>query len=232
MTTYEEAVQFVKEAEAAPKQSSSFLISPDELEKGIEVRALSYADVLKAVGFPRPEREEERAAQQQVSQARYQPQQPQPEPQPQPEIKQAPVTSPHAQAAKQEPAKAAQKPTKPRAAVFKNELSQAASKLESVAGAGNRLEAAVASAREQKQLKGLVLPTLSINDQISDLEKIDEGLKERVFDEEQLRIIKLEANGLARLIAEGKQPAAPMDLAELRNALLKEVLDGVGAYAV
>jgi hypothetical protein len=50
----------------------------------------------------------------------------------------------------------------------------------------------------------LVLPNLSIADQISELERIIEGIKEHVFDNEQIAIIKKEINGLSQMVEKGK----------------------------
>ncbi len=104
--------------------------------------------------------------------------------------------------------------------------------MEKIAKVSKDIEEAINKQREERMFKGLVLPKLSLSDQISDLEKIKEGLEERVFDEKHLKIIKLETEGLSKLIAQGRQPNAPTDLAELRNRLLKEVLDLADAYAV
>jgi len=46
----------------------------------------------------------------------------------------------------------------------------------------------------------LVLPTLSLTDQISELERIIEGIKENIFDKEHLDIVKLEVFGLNEII--------------------------------
>ena len=132
----------------------------------------------------------------------------------------------------EKPKPAAAKPVKPQRHIFEKELKEATEKLEKISKVSSEIEGEIAKQQEKKQVKGLVLPTLSINDQLSDLEKISEGLSEHVFDAEQLKIIKLEANGLARLIAEGKEASAPEDLAEMRNNLLKQVIDAANAYVV
>jgi len=46
----------------------------------------------------------------------------------------------------------------------------------------------------------LVLPTLSLTDQISELERIIEGVKENIFDKEHMDIVKLEVFGLNEII--------------------------------
>jgi hypothetical protein len=46
----------------------------------------------------------------------------------------------------------------------------------------------------------LVLPNLSVPDQISELERIIEGLTEKVFDSDHLDVIKQEVNGLNRVV--------------------------------
>lgn len=49
-------------------------------------------------------------------------------------------------------------------------------------------------------MKDLVLPSVSMSDQISELERIIEGLKENVFDEEHLDIVIQEIYGLSQYV--------------------------------
>ncbi|MDE1768484.1 MAG: hypothetical protein KGH64_01645 [Candidatus Micrarchaeota archaeon] len=75
--------------------------------------------------------------------------------------------------------------------------------------------------------EGLVMVNLSLNDQISELEKIDRGLDIGAFDNEQTGIIKKEVNGLV------KKKYVPTDkyqegLLELRDRRLKEVIRKLG----
>jgi hypothetical protein len=72
-----------------------------------------------------------------------------------------------------------------------------------------------------------VLPTLSLQDQISELEKISEGLDEQVFSDEQLKIIKDEVYGLRDRIKGEKISATDefqKSLINLRNQKINEVI--------
>ncbi len=203
MTTFEEAVNLIKGIEAQAQESEEFTIDPNSLESTIEVKSVPYEQVMSQLGFAERHEAKEQKPKAEEAQVRVQKTE---------QVQEVPVKVQR----------------KPQAHVFEKELGQAASKLESIAKVNKSVERKLQEQKERKQMKGLVLPTLSINDQLSDLEKINEGLDEGVFNEEQLEIIRLEANGLARLIAEGKQANAPSDLAELRNRLLKEIIDKVG----
>ena len=75
--------------------------------------------------------------------------------------------------------------------------------------------------------KKLVLVTLSMPDQIGELEKISAGLDGRAYSDEELAIIRTEVGGLAR------NRSKPSDdfqrsLASIRDSRLKEVMDKLG----
>jgi hypothetical protein len=53
--------------------------------------------------------------------------------------------------------------------------------------------------------KGLVLPGLQISDQIHELERIVAALKENAFDQEQIKITRMETEGLEREVLELKK---------------------------
>ncbi|MGC8547763.1 MAG: hypothetical protein ACP5MC_02025 [Candidatus Micrarchaeia archaeon] len=232
MTDFEEAKKLaasIRQEQSAPK---SFLVDPSQIKPAIEVNTLTYSDLLRQLGFIKPERIQVQRPQQE---AQLRPvQQPKAQPQAQPQVQAQPplaARKPMVEEEKPKPAAAA-KPVKPQRHIFEKELKEATEKLEKISKVSSEIEGEIAKQQEKKQVKGLILPTLSINDQLSDLEKISEGLSEHVFNAEQLKIIKLEANGLARLIAEGKEASAPEDLAEMRNNLLKQVIDAANAYVV
>ena len=67
--------------------------------------------------------------------------------------------------------------------------------------------------RRRVNTKDLVLPSLSLSDQIAELERIIEGVKENVFDVEHLDIVKQEVYGLSavdeRAQKERKKSSAP-----------------------
>lgn len=78
----------------------------------------------------------------------------------------------------------------------------------------------------------LVLPKLSVSDQISELERIVEGINQHVFDKQHLQIIKNEAYGLNRIVVNmekgndylSKLSEVDRSLASLRDQLLLEVI--------
>ena len=72
-----------------------------------------------------------------------------------------------------------------------------------------------------------MLPKLSLQDQISELEKIGMGIDSGAFDDEQMAIIRREVGALK------KTPITPTDriqknLLDMRNARLKEVSKKMG----
>ena len=78
--------------------------------------------------------------------------------------------------------------------------------------------------------KDLVLPRLSLTDQVSELDKIVENLAQRRFDDTQMAIVKDEVRGLAEALSSQPQPAAAQspferDLMALRKARLAEALE-------
>ncbi len=86
--------------------------------------------------------------------------------------------------------------------------------------------------RKVKQSE-LILPNLSPTDQISELEKIIEGLKENVFDEEHLAIIKEEIYGLLDSVNKSKKKISKKEVVltdfdrsvmELRDERLNDAL--------
>jgi hypothetical protein len=101
------------------------------------------------------------------------------------------------------------------------ELSNAIGKIESTAKTGIR-------AREkQEEREEAVLPTLPIADQISELEKIAEGLDSNSFDHEQLDVIKGELGSLKQSVS-AEKPANENGLERsmrvLRNSRMDYVL--------
>ncbi|MDE1856102.1 MAG: hypothetical protein KGH49_02595, partial [Candidatus Micrarchaeota archaeon] len=77
------------------------------------------------------------------------------------------------------------------------EVLGAAAQIGKIVGAtGKGIAAQVSQGIESAKLKKLVLPNLSLTDQIHELEGIGEGLAQRAFDGTQLQIIKSEIAGL------------------------------------
>lgn len=106
---------------------------------------------------------------------------------------------------------------------------------------------AMETAREMKQMAGpaargfegvkskevtppgrekLILPTLSLQDQVHELEGINEGLGLNAFDDDHLRVVRYEISGLSNLV-KGERTTTTDDfqrsLIELRNRRLSEV---------
>ena len=87
-------------------------------------------------------------------------------------------------------------------------------------------------------IKDLVLPSLSISDQISELERIIEGLNEHVFDNEHIEIVAEEVYGLQQYInigkkAKGKKQQVPeleRSLEELRDQRLTDAVSLLSKY--
>lgn len=73
-----------------------------------------------------------------------------------------------------------------------------------------------------------VMRTLSIQDQIAEMEKISLGLEQNVFDQEQLSIIKGELLDLKDSILKKELVGVPSELLELRKERLDELLGKLG----
>ncbi len=107
------------------------------------------------------------------------------------------------------------------------ERESAASRLRSmVGGAGKELAESVSTRVETAKEAQLVMPKLSLQDQLSDLEKIREGLDENVFDKEQISIIREEIGGMSQILA--REDASTMgseqrELVQARNQRVKEI---------
>ncbi|HUY70076.1 MAG TPA: hypothetical protein VMV00_00725 [Candidatus Baltobacteraceae bacterium] len=85
------------------------------------------------------------------------------------------------------------------------------------------LESAVKSVTIKKiDTRSLVLPNLSVSDQIVELERIAQGLKENVFDQDQLSVIRQEVLGLNQVANEGKRQGDPLTAA--RDQRLREIM--------
>lgn len=78
------------------------------------------------------------------------------------------------------------------------------------------------AAEEEK----LVLPSLSLQDQLSDLQGISDGLNEYMFGDEELSIMRAEIFGLEKIARGEKAPSDPIqkNLFEARNSKLAEVI--------
>ena len=76
----------------------------------------------------------------------------------------------------------------------------------------------------------LVLPQLSIPDQITELQRIIEGINEHVFDDYHIGIVRKELLGLQRYVRSGGTEAAiALPVLHLRDKYLKEAIELIGA---
>ncbi|MEM0147122.1 MAG: hypothetical protein QXF85_01545, partial [Candidatus Micrarchaeaceae archaeon] len=66
MITYEEALNMVKSVESRAQQQGSFVVNPDDIMPGIEVKTLDYSSALKLMGFAKYEKSEEQQPQAQA----------------------------------------------------------------------------------------------------------------------------------------------------------------------
>ncbi|MEM3227869.1 MAG: hypothetical protein QXK65_02905 [Candidatus Micrarchaeaceae archaeon] len=79
--------------------------------------------------------------------------------------------------------------------------------------------------RPRAKSSDLVLPTLSLTDQISELERIIEGVKSNIFDKEHMEIVKLEVFGLDSIVEKAarerkKQAKQQAEKSELEESLV------------
>ena len=116
----------------------------------------------------------------------------------------------------------------PRQELGKERASAAAKLKGMVGGAGKEFEEEVKKKVETSAEAGLIMPTLSLQDQISELEKISVGLDSSSFSPEELKIIRMEVVGLVKR----KKPAPSDDfqknLASMRDVRLKDVSRKLG----
>ncbi len=76
----------------------------------------------------------------------------------------------------------------------------------------------------------LVLPQLSIPDQITELQRIIEGINEHVFDDYHIGIVRKELLGLQRYVRSGgTESAIALSVLQLRDKYLKEAIELIGA---
>lgn len=109
------------------------------------------------------------------------------------------------------------------------EMQGAASKLkEMTGGISKEFAESVSKEVEKAKEEGLIMPTLSLQDQLSDLEKIEEGLGAGVFDKDQIKIIVQEVTALSSIAAHegaGSFGEEQGDTVLMRNQKIKEIKD-------
>ena len=95
-----------------------------------------------------------------------------------------------------------------------------------VGGAGKELGGMIQESITKAKMKKLILPNLSVQDQIHELEGIRDGIDQKVFDQEQLRIIRQEIDGVREigkmLKGVGVEPSQA-EMVALRDKLVLDV---------
>ncbi len=207
MTTYQEAIRLITESEEGGRVGE-LSVGNDALEKAQEVKKQAYGDVLEDV--EKAEGIRVRVKPEAAKEAK--------------EKQQAEIQTQAAHAGKE---KEAQKPAPGIKRVIRNEeyrkeTEKAAGKLEQrFRNIGEEFEGNIEKFSEKVNTSGLVLPKLSLQDQINDLQKISEGLDENAFGEDELNVINDEIAGLLKIMQ--KKTNAPQDQVNARNQLLMAV---------
>ena len=128
-----------------------------------------------------------------------------------------------------------EKPVKPTAEMLsrinerKKEVARELEEMIKVEAKPKAPEPKIAEEKPEAQKEALVLPGLSVQDQIRELEKIEVGLDQGVFESIQLEIIRKEIAGL-KAAAEATIPADDFqrNLVQIRNSRLNEVSKKLG----
>ncbi len=138
------------------------------------------------------------------------------------------------------PSTQAVRPTAPKAAVAPRrapapvspETVEAAREIKSLVGSAGREYEQKVSREAEKVRKGeLVLPSLSIQDQISELEKISMGIDEKVFNSDMRKIIIDEVSGLNGKVKGEKlenRDVFQRNIIAVRNQRLDEAMTKLG----
>lgn len=107
------------------------------------------------------------------------------------------------------------------------EMAGAAASLKSmVGGVEKEFTEGISRKIEEAKQANLVMPKLSVQDQLSDLDKIKEGIEEGVFGREQMKIIIDELRGMSQIASREDTSAMSADQRELvlmRNQRIKEI---------
>jgi hypothetical protein len=236
---YENALALIGEIEGTSKKTEVSYINLSELVNESEKSKIGYTDALQLISEVESggRRFRERAAQPTPSVAFPQPARQIPAPTPAPVSRPAPaqkekVKKPErggfgfmgTQKKVQPPPVEAQAQRREAAAA---ELGSVATKLQ----AAKPVQFPELKLKKKVNMKELVLPSLSIADQVSELERIIEGVRENVFDEEQYDIVLQEVYGMERVVEQdrkrlkGKPPTdneLELSLYEVRDQRLLE----------
>jgi len=114
---------------------------------------------------------------------------------------------------------------------LEDDMKQAANKLMGMAGGvGKEFEEMIEKDIEEARESKLIMPKLSLQDQVSDLEKVQEGITEGSFGKEQVNIITKEIKALDRIASRediSKLSDDQKELAAMRNQKVKEIKSGL-----
>lgn len=111
--------------------------------------------------------------------------------------------------------------------VLDSEMINAAKEIGSIiGGAGRELEEQISEEIYKIKTSKLVIPGLSLQDQIHELEGIEDGLNQKAFDSEQLKIIRQEVSGVEEAVKRASSQVideSQKDLVEVRTRLVSEI---------
>ena len=199
---YESVASMVDSLEMTAGQESAQVEIEDVFADSLKVKRIAYADILKSLEAPEARKAER------VQAAAAQPQA-------------AGATRLQGAQAPQRP-----RPEAPELEVGK-EMAGAADRLRSIVGsAGRGLEESIQREEEKREERNLVMPRLSVQDQLSDLEKMAEGLQEGVFDAGQKKIITEEIRWLSSAASRKNLSGMNDEMRELvllRDQKVKEI---------
>lgn len=104
----------------------------------------------------------------------------------------------------------------------------AASELAKVVKSSDIITPPIQQQAQVRQLNSLVLPNLSVTDQVTELDKIIQNLKGSSFSQEQIQIVRKEVIGLFKAVESESKPESAAgierDMLDLRQARLTEAL--------
>jgi hypothetical protein len=203
---YQKLVKLIDEVEAVSvKSDSSFIDLSGTMEQMQMVKSKSYREMLEMIESVEGGRRIRETPGQMLP-----PQQP-PMPQPRPAKQQKQrIEEPRVEAPSPSPVQFTQNeiatPEIPSALEADRKKESVANELSQMAKRFTSLTPSIREfTRKKINVKDLVLPNLSIADQISELERIIEGLNERVFDSEHIPIVAQEVYGLRQVVADEKK---------------------------
>lgn len=197
-----------------------------------EVKQSGLSGILKSIekGHKVPKGRKKGKAQQPAPAQQAKQPQPAPQPQPQPPTL-GPASQPANVQAVSQPAVRQQvqnpKPSEP--VVTESDIKAAADEMRNINKAQKAPSKPITEEYEAGNNEELVLPKLSLADQISELESINAGIESNVFDSEQIDIVRKEVAGLSEAL--GRKPAEndpQKDLISLRNERLRMAIKKLG----